>query len=378
MQHHVYLLQRRGIRTCGIILAALLVTAHMAAAAAPALNLHGYGLKIFRVESALYPFVNVYIRTFDQNLEPLVNLNRMNIGLMVKGRIYDPAKKQYLIEPIRNRPEAVRTVLVIDTGKGMAGAPFENALRAAARFIDAKRAQDQVAIVALADNLDGYSVVSNFERDYGALGRRLADLHADSAKTRLYDAIVAALELTAATGPGSDSLGGSDYVVSSSVVVFSAGRDDSSAMGRGDLMTRIAGLSLPIPIYTLGFGGNNEKGLRNLQALAKNSFGKFYRADGSSGSITRSVEDIQNILLSDYVLTFRAYVPVDGERYPLKVGFEYPTGSGKMRYDSASFETMETPRFPQVMAIQEKLDQAIPAMADGNPFLGTPYTISRR
>ncbi len=49
----------------------------------------GYGLKIFRVNSVLYPFVQVYVRTFDNNKRPLVNLNAMNIGLMVKGRSYD-------------------------------------------------------------------------------------------------------------------------------------------------------------------------------------------------------------------------------------------------------------------------------------------------
>ncbi len=373
-----------GRPACRLVLALLLSAtvlfsgAAPAGAVPPALNLHGYGLKIFRVESALYPFVHVYLRTFDQDMEPLVNLNRMNIGLMVKGRVYDPDKRQYLIQPLRNRPEAVRTVLVIDTARTMAGAQFESALRAAARFIDAKRPQDQVAIVALADNPDGYTIVSNFERDYGALGRRLADLHADSETARLYDGIAAAMELTAATGPGSDSPSGSDYVVSSSVVVFSDGRDTESAMSRSDLMTRISGLALPIPIYGLGFGPDKDRTLRNLQALARNSFGKFYRIGRGAATITRSIEDIQNILLSDYVVTFRAYVPVDGERHPLKVGFEYPTGSGKMRYDSASFETLEPPNLPPILAAQQKLDQAIPPLADSDPFLGNPYTISRR
>ena len=50
----------------------------------------GYGLKIYRVSSDLYPFVQVYFRTFDQQMQPLVNLNYMNIGLMVKGKSYDP------------------------------------------------------------------------------------------------------------------------------------------------------------------------------------------------------------------------------------------------------------------------------------------------
>src|SRR4029077_13435359 len=57
----------------------------------------GYGLKIFRVESGLYPFVQIYFRTFDKDMEPLVNLNELNIGIMVKGRAYDPAKRQYAL-----------------------------------------------------------------------------------------------------------------------------------------------------------------------------------------------------------------------------------------------------------------------------------------
>ena len=46
----------------------------------------GYGLKIYKVNSGLYPYVQVYFRTFDQNQQPLVNLNAMNVGLMVGCR----------------------------------------------------------------------------------------------------------------------------------------------------------------------------------------------------------------------------------------------------------------------------------------------------
>ena len=56
-------------------------------------NLEGYSFKIFRVESGLYPFVQVYFRSFDQNMRSVINLNYANIGVMVKGRSYDPAKR---------------------------------------------------------------------------------------------------------------------------------------------------------------------------------------------------------------------------------------------------------------------------------------------
>ena len=49
-----------------------------------------YGLKIYKVNSGLYPYVQVYFRTFDKDQQPLVNLNAMNVGLMVKGKAYDP------------------------------------------------------------------------------------------------------------------------------------------------------------------------------------------------------------------------------------------------------------------------------------------------
>ena len=94
----------------------------------------GYGLKIYRVDYSLYPFIQVYFRTFNQQ-QPLVNLNVLNIGLMVKGRAYDPMKRQYEIQSIRQRQEATRTVLVLDASKSMRGQPFEAAVRAAGRFI---------------------------------------------------------------------------------------------------------------------------------------------------------------------------------------------------------------------------------------------------
>ncbi len=361
-----------GIAVISIITLSVISQSHAAEPAAT--NLQGYGLKIFRVESGLYPFVHVYIRTYNQDMDPLLNLNTMNIGMMVKGRVYDPAMQQYTIEPVRKRGEAVRTVLVIDTSKTMKGNPFEASLRAAARFIDAKRDQDQVAIIALDDNSNGYTIVSNFERDYGTLGRRLADLHATGEKTRLYDGLAAAMELTAGSGPGSDSPDQGDYIISSSIIVMSDGKDEDSSISRSDLMTRISMMKLPIPIFSIGFSKVEKKYLRNLQALSKNTFGKYYYVGSNYNTITRNVEDIQNVLQSDYVLTFRAYVPVDGEQHSLKVGIEYPTGSGKMRYDAATFESIEPPPMPQILAVQDKLDKALPNLDGKSPYMVNPFT----
>lgn len=360
-----------------MILVALLLAGGFSstvAATTPSNNLQGYGIKIFRVESGLYPFVQIYLRSFDQNMEPLINLNERNLGLMVAGRVYDTNKRQYLVQSIRNREEMIRSVIVIDTSATMKGAPFEATLDAAARFINNKRAQDQVAIVALSDNKDGYELVSNFERDQGTLGRRLADLEATGKRTRLYDGVGYAMQIAAGVGAGGTSTGDADYAASTSIVIFSDGKDEGSAIARGDLMTRITSMAIPVPIYSLAYTKIDPEYLKNLQALSKNSFGKYYHIGESFDMMTRSVENIQNILQSDYVITYRAYLPIDGEEHRVKVGIEYPSGSGKIRYETSTFETLDPPTFKKVLSAQQRLNQLIPGLTDANPYMVNPFT----
>jgi len=336
----------------------------------------GYGLKIYRVESALYPYIQVYFRTFTQDQMPLVNLNEMNIGLMVKGRSYNPLKRQYMIQSLQQRQEATRTVLVIDASGSMKGQPFESALRASVRYIDSKRPQDEIAILSIEDTKEGYKVISDFERDPGALGRRLADMKATGQKTRLYDTVGAAMQMCGLSSQGSVAPSPSNYIVSCSIVVFSDGKDEGSALSREEVNTRITGLSVPIPIYSLAYTKINPERFRNLEALSKNSFGKYYLIGESYGEMQRVVEEIQHIAQNDYVLTFRAYVDVDGDRHPLKVGVDYPSRSGKYIYDSASFEAIEPPPVPALMDEIARLSQTIAPLPDGNPYFDKGQTLS--
>lgn len=362
------------LMVCLVVSLAVMSSKTVNAATVSSNTLMGYGIKIFRVESGLYPFVQVYLRSFNQDMDPLINLNERNLGLMISGKVYDPSRGQYVVHSVRNREEMIRSIIVIDTSVTMKGAPFEAALQAAARFINNKRQQDQVAIIGLSDNKDGYELVSNFERDAGVLGRRLADLQAVGKKTRLYDGIGYAMQLGAGVGAGGTSTTDADYAASTSIVVFSDGKDEGSAISRNDLMTRITNISVPIPIYSLAYTKIDPEYLKNLQALSKNSFGKYYHIVESYDKMTRSVEDIQYILQSDYVITYRAYLPVDGNEHRLKVGIEYPSGSGKIRYETSTFETLEPPTFQKILQAQQQLDQVLPMLPDANPYLSNPFT----
>ncbi|MDI1230918.1 MAG: VWA domain-containing protein [Methylobacter sp.] len=333
----------------------------------------GYGLKIYKVNSGLYPYVQIYFRTFDQNQQPLVNLNAMNVGLMVKGKAYDPAKRQYQINSIRQRQEATRSVLILDASKSMVGAPFGAALRASARYIDSKRPQDEVAILSIRDTKTGYDVVSEFERDPGALGRRLADVKADGNKSRIYDSIGAAMQMCGMAAQGSVTPSAENYIVSCSIVVFSDGFDDGSALSREELNGRITALNIPIPVYSLAYT-KQSKHFKNLESLSKNSFGIYYLIGEAADRMQQTVEQIQNIIQSDYVLTFRSVVPVDGEEHAIKVGVEYPSGSGKFTYENAKMEAIEPPPIPVIMQMIQQLNQAIPPLPAGqtSPYFDRP------
>lgn len=346
---------------------------------ATAQEMQGYGIKIYRVESGLFPLVNVYFRTFNQNMDPLANLNYVNIGLMVKGKAYDPKKGQYAVQPLRQRPEAVRTVLVLDASGSMCGKAFEATREAAARYIDQKRLQDQIAILAIRDTPEGYELISTWERSQGGgelnrgtLGRRLLDIKCDGKKSRIFDTIGAALQMAGIVAQESltPREKAYDYTVSSAIVVFSDGHDEGSALSREELNTRITNLHTPIPIYSIAYTNSPKTTyFNNLEALSKNSFGKYYPVGQKLENMQKIVEDIHNILLNDYVLTFRTYLPPDGEEHTFKLGVEYPSGSGKYLYETAKFEAIETPPLPSIEEEQKKLGLLVPPRDDKDPYL---------
>lgn len=346
-------------------------------------NLQGFGLKIFKVESGLYPFVQVYFRSFDQEMRPLVNLNELNIGVMVKGHSYDPAKRQYRLMSVRNREEATRTVIVMDCSKSLKddtllASPFDQAVLGIGRFITDKRPQDQIAILAVRDTEKGYEIVSNFERDSNALSHRVADMKCDGEKTRLYDTIGAALQMCALASEGGATSADADYIVSNSIIVFSDGKDEGSALSRDDLNGRITKLTIPVPIYSIAYSkSKNLEYFKNLEALSKNSFGVYYPMDKGIERLQKTFMDVQDITQNDYVLTIRSYIPVDGENHNLKIGIEYPSRSGKMIYQSTTFEAVEPPPVKRINELREMMDKTIPAAQGGFPYFDKDPTAPR-
>ena len=72
------------------------------------------------------------------------------------------------------------------------------------------------------------------------------------------------------------------------------------------------------------------------------------------------------------------YIDPDGRKHSVKVGIEYPANSGKMRYESAEFEAIESlDQFPRIRALLEKLNANIPALPNPpGPYFEKANTFS--
>lgn len=340
-----------------------------------------FTFKVYATNYATYPFVMAYFRTFDQNRDPLVNLNYANVGLMVKGFAYDPKNVdlvnktcQYSIETLENRDESFRTVFVLDASKTMEGAPFTDAMAALSTFISMKRPNDEISVLAVRDTNEGYQIVSNFEKDANLLMHALSEVQPDGMQTRLYDTVGAALEMCATASKASTSaMGTASYPILNSIVVLSDGKDEGSAVQRAELISKINTLDIPIPIFSLAFSTLDPGFFLNLEALSKATFGRYWLVSQTS-EFVNIIRKIHQINRGDYVVTFRSYVPVDGSKHPYKIAVQYPSNTGKSLHEAGEFEAIDSTPFraqPAFSALMEKLEKHYPLLEQG------PYMIAK-
>jgi hypothetical protein len=324
-----------------------------------------FGAKSYFVNTAFYPHVSVYFKTVDANGEPLVNLTPYNVGLMVKGRAYDPAKKQYGVESLATREEGFRTVLVIDGSSSMRGY-FQDVLQAARSYIRLKRPNDEVAIIALGDQVID---VCAFTKDASRAELYLDDIKPTGVRTPLYDGLARALAMCQSAA-ATTATSGQGYIVQSNIVTVTDCLDEHSVFTKNAVLAKLGGMAPPIPIYCMALVDRVHQGHLDMAAITTASFGKFFPVNAAS-SFVRISDKIQSINRQDYVLTFRAYQPVDGNKYLGQIIINY---EGRGTHDEFSFQTMEVPLMNQSMRdIKQRLENAIPALPQGmSPYVQAP------
>jgi tight adherence protein B len=148
-----------------------------------------------------------YVIEFRNLTEPL---DPAQLVLTENGEPIEDAE----IDLISNVSVPQGVVLVIDTSGSMQGAAIEAAKTAAQSFVAQKRAEDFIALVTFADEVQ---VLSNFTTSRGTLNDQIAGIEA-TGETALYDGIFRATEL----------FSGSTDQIRKNIVVLSDGADTVS------------------------------------------------------------------------------------------------------------------------------------------------------
>jgi hypothetical protein len=239
--------------------------------------------------------------------------------------------------------------MVIDISGSMEGEPINEAMRAANALLDQLSPEDQVAIIAFADEVDtnpenleeGKEV--GFTTDKNALRNVVNFLDTKIGwDTPLYDAIYKGVKMIRTEPPGKRA-----------VVVMTDGRDERDN-AQGVAVKDAGSLSSPddpineanrhnIPIFSIGLEGIGGKiDTKYLRRLAERTGGIYQRAPEPE-ELTPLFENVVDELKQQYVLTYETGQPDDDAIHSFLVRVQLPQGQA---YSETKYQIRPTEEQP--------------------------------
>jgi tight adherence protein B len=193
------------------------------------------------------------------------------------------------VTPARSaRKGQVGVVLVLDASLSMRGAPIAGAVQAARAFLDARSANEQVAIVAFSDRTH---VIQSFTSDSAKLRAALAVPPALSEGTHIYDAVGTALTMVHNAN-----------IHVASIVLLSDGADTGS---RQSLAYASASAERGrVRIFTIGLrsGAFDPTPLRQLASGTSGSF----TATANPDQLAPIYSALSSRLANEYLVSYRS------------------------------------------------------------------------
>jgi tight adherence protein C len=207
---------------------------------------------------------------------------------------------------VRSPRTPASVVLAIDVSGSMADEDrLPQAREAAKAFLGQMRTFDRVALLSFGSNVE---LRQPFTSDRRPLVRAIDGL-APTGNTRLYDALVRAVDQARAAPSGSRA-----------VILLSDGEDTESASGL-DAAIKVAAQA-GVPIYTIGLGSEAKADV--LERIGTETGGRFYLAP-SSQDLARVFLLISRQLTSQYELFWMSHLQGEGGReVPVQISLNGP------------------------------------------------------
>jgi tight adherence protein B len=221
-------------------------------------------------------------------------------------------------------------VLAIDaSGSMQEGALIERVLEAAGAFIDAKAAQDQIAIVTFNSEV---RLLQDFTTDKAVLNAALGKISL-AAETAVYDGIVRSASLFA------------DTEVQPNIIVFSDGEDSISASSPEKAQASV--VNVGGALFALGVENDGFKVLEGMAAAT----GGTSAIAGEPTGVGSLFDAVQATLRKQYVVTYASEAIGSSVPLTLSVGnqqavAEFVSGSNQQGAASLVPESVEKPSGP--------------------------------
>jgi VWFA-related protein len=278
----------------------------------------------FRLDE--FPRAQALVTVRNENGVPITGLGPEKFEIVEDGRSSFPPAEAV---PHTNPDAVVSVMMVIDISGSMRGKPIEEAMRAANALLDQLSAEDRVAIIAFADdvNVDPAQLAEGkelgFTTDKNAVRNVVNFLNTKVGKdTPLYDAIYKGVKMVSTEPAGKRAL-----------VVMTDGKDERDN-AQGVTIKDAGSLSSPddpineanrfnIPIFSIGLGSNIDA--KYLGRLAERTGGVYQQAPQPE-ELTPLFENALDQLKQQYTLTYDTTLPQDGNYHSLLVRVQLPQG----------------------------------------------------
>jgi VWFA-related protein len=315
---------------------------------------------IDEVDLAAFPTVHMRVGVRSRNGVPIADLETQHFEIIEDGaNALPPATVA-----VESNPAAqVSLAIVIDTYRTLSGPPIEAAQKATndllSDLLDEGADRDRAAFVAVHSGVstdpqvldEQYEVA--FTNDRNRLLNVINFLHermeTSAPGTPLYDAVIKAVRLAAATEP----------VGHRALIVMTDGEDRESINTDNDVIQTAT--NERTPVFTVGLSNSrlNDQFLRRLA----DQTGGMYQAAETPDDLSPLFANVLTMLRTQYVLTYETGLPDDGQPHSLLLHVRTPT-------DLEGFHEQRVQMPGQV--VQEVEQPAEPQQETPSPPAATP------
>lgn len=283
-----------GPKLARLALPVLIIAAFLAAHSSGLVQ-EAISISILSVDDTAFPEVHV-VFTADQRGRPINEVRLSEVRIEESGLAATPVAIRRATDS--NIPLAL--VITLDVSGSMVGETLTKAQAAAIGLSNNLVPADAAAVVSFADEV---RVEQTLSSDKAALTGAISRLRAGG-NTALYDAVAESARIAADTG-----------FPRRAVVLLSDGQDFGSRSKLNREQSLAVASDAASLFYVVGVGPEIDRA--SLEELATRSKGRFFQAAGAS-EVPAVYASLEELLRSQFVITFRASSPADRQTAPLR------------------------------------------------------------